>query len=139
MKCLEKDRTRRYATANDLAADVQRFLDGDTVLARPPSNVYLLQKFLHRHQRAVAAAAVIAFTLLTASVFSTWLAIRATRAERKAQGGEARESGLRQRAERERASARLNEYVADINLAEQSRLAGNYGRAVQLLTLRASS
>jgi eukaryotic-like serine/threonine-protein kinase len=133
MKCLEKDRTRRYPTANDLVEDVQRFLDGDTVLARPPSNVYLLQKFFHRHHRAVAAAAAITITLLTGSIVSTWLAVRATRAERAAESAQKMEVGLRRRAERESATARLNEYVADMNLVQQSLAAENYGRAVQLL------
>ena len=133
MKCIEKDRTRRYATAGELTADVQRFLDGDTVLARPPSNVYLLQKFLRRHRRAVAAAAAITFTLLAGITASTWLAVRATNAEHRAELGRNREIRLRQQAEKERATARLNEYVADINLAQQQVSAGNYGRAVQLL------
>jgi WD40 repeat protein len=133
MKCIEKDRTRRYATANDLAADVQRFLDGDTVLARPPSNVYLLRKFLRRHRRPVAAAAAIALTLVAGITASIWQAVRATDAEHHAEAGREREIRLRQQAERDSAAARLNEYVADINLAQQSLAAGNYGRAVQLL------
>jgi len=133
MKCIEKDRTRRYATANDLMADVQRFLDGDTVLARPPSNVYLLQKFLRRHRRAVAAAAAITVTLLGGITVSTWQAVRATRAEKRQSALRQQAESEKQRAEQQTTAAELNEYVADINLAEQSRLAGNYGRAVQLL------
>jgi len=133
MKCLEKDRTRRYATANDLAADVQRFLDGDMVLARPPSNVYLLQKFLRRHRRVVAAAAAIAITLVGGITVSTWQAVRARLAERNSEAAQRLEAGLRRRAEHDRAVARLNEYVADINLVQQSLAAENYGRAVQLL------
>jgi eukaryotic-like serine/threonine-protein kinase len=133
MKCLEKDRTRRYPTANDVVADVQRFLEGETVLARPPSNVYLLQKFLRRHRRAVAAAVIIAVTLLAGITVSTWQAVRATIAERNAGNAQKMESGLRKRAERQSAAARLNEYVADMNLVQQSLAAENYGRAVQLL------
>jgi eukaryotic-like serine/threonine-protein kinase len=133
MKCLEKNRTRRYATAHDLAQDIGRYLLGDTVTARPPSNVYRLQKLLRKHQRAVAAAAVIAVTLLGGISVSTWQAIRATAAERLAQTAQRTEATLRQRAERESRAARANEYVADINLAQQSLSAGNYGRAAQLL------
>lgn len=133
MKSLEKDRARRYATANDLAEDVRRYLEGDTVLARPPSNIYRLQKLLQRHRVIVTAAAMIAATLLAGTTISTWQAIRATRAEHNAESGEQREIVLRRQAERESAVARLNEYVADINLAQQSLAAGNYGRAVQLL------
>ncbi len=126
MKCLEKDRARRYATANDIAEDAQRFLEGDTVLARPPSNVYRLQKLLRRHRVVVTAAALIIVSLLTGITVSTWLAVRAKRAERDAESGQ-------KRAELESAAARLNEYIADINLAQQSVAAGNHGRAVQLL------
>jgi WD40 repeat protein/serine/threonine protein kinase len=133
MKCIEKDRTRRYATAHDLAEDVQRYLDGDTVLARPPSNIYRLRKFLRRHQGVVAAAAAIAITLVGGITASIWQAVRATDAEHLAETGREREIRLRRQAERESAAARLNEYVADINLAQQSLAAGNYGRAVQLL------
>src|SRR6185503_18865920 len=110
MKCLEKDRTRRYATGNDIAEDAQRFLEGDTVLARPPSNIYRLQKLLRRHRVVVTAAALIIVTLLTGTTVSTLLAVRAKRAERDAESGQ-------KRAELESAAARLNEYVADISLA----------------------
>src|ERR1043166_5293768 len=126
MKALEKNRTRRYATANDLAEDVRRFLDGDTVLARPPSNVYRLGKLLRRHRVVVSAAAMTIFALVAGTGISIWQAVRATKAEHSAESGQ-------KRAERESATARLNEYVADINLAQQSIAAGNYGRAVQLL------
>src|ERR1700730_10638050 len=49
MKALEKDRTRRYATANGLALDVQRYLDNEAISARPPSKVYKLQKAVLRN------------------------------------------------------------------------------------------
>jgi len=63
MKCLEKDRARRYETASALAADVHRHLAGESVVAAPPSRLYRFSKSLRRHR---AAAAVIAgFVLLT--------------------------------------------------------------------------
>ena len=133
MKCLEKDRTRRYATANDLATDVQNYLDGEPVIARPPSNVYRLRKLVSRHRRAFAALITITVTLIAGVTISTWQAVRATKAEGSAHAAQAQESNLRRIAEQEKTSARLNEYVADINLAKQSLDAGNYGRAVQLL------
>ncbi len=142
MKCLEKDRTRRYASANDLALDIGRYLRTEPVEARPPSNLYRLGKLVRRHRAAFSAAAAIAGILVASAALSAWLAIRATRAEHQARGAQAAEAVLRQqaeteraRAERERELARLNEYVADINLAQQS-LAGSSGnlpRAVQLL------
>jgi WD40 repeat protein/serine/threonine protein kinase len=133
MKCLEKDRTRRYATANDLAIDIQRYLDGEPVLARPPSNVYRLKKLVRRHRRVFAAVAAITVTLLGGITVSTWQAIRAFKAERN-------ESQLRRfaeqeqkRAEQETTLARGNEYVAHMNLAWHSLKDGNYGRAFRLL------
>jgi hypothetical protein len=135
MKCLEKDRTRRYDTAHDVAMDAQRYLDDEPVLARPPSTVYRLQKILHRHRGPVAAAAAIVFLLLAGTIISTLLAVRATKAEHIAQASQKLEATLRQRAEREEAAARQNEYVADINLAHKavSPDVGNLGRAFQLL------
>jgi WD40 repeat protein/serine/threonine protein kinase len=140
MKCLEKDRTRRYDTANGLAMDVQRYLDNEPVLARPPSNLYRMQKLLRKHRGAVAAAAGIAVTLVLGAGISIWQAVRATRAEQNALASQKQEAGLRreaeterERAQREEASARLNEYIADIGSAQQALKDGNLGRAVQLL------
>jgi WD40 repeat protein/serine/threonine protein kinase len=140
MKALEKDRMRRFQTASELAMDVQRYLDNDPVLARPPTNLYRLQKLLRKHRGAFAAAAGIAVTLIAGAGISIRQAVRATRAEQGALTSQKQETHQRQqaeqereRAEREKASARLNEYVADINLAQQSMKDGNLGRAVQLL------
>ena len=54
MKSLEKDRTRRYETANGFARDIQRYLDGDPVEACPPSATYKLRKFARKHRAALA-------------------------------------------------------------------------------------
>ena len=84
MKALEKDRTRRYESAGDFARDVQRFLDGEPVEACPPSAGYRLRKFASKHRSALAAAAAFAGLLVVAVMLSTWQAIRATRAEKRA-------------------------------------------------------
>src|SRR6266498_2446411 len=55
-KCLEKDRNRRYETANSLATDIQRHLDSEPVVARPPSTVYRFQKLVRRNKLQFAAA-----------------------------------------------------------------------------------
>jgi len=81
MKCLEKDRTRRYDTANGLAMDLKRHLENQPVIARPPSTAYRLQKAWRRHKTAFAAAALMALVLLAATGISAWLAVRARRAE----------------------------------------------------------
>ena len=59
MKCLEKDRTRRYETASGLGQDVRRFLNDDPVEARPPSNLYLFGKFARKHRKTLAVAACV--------------------------------------------------------------------------------
>jgi serine/threonine protein kinase/tetratricopeptide (TPR) repeat protein len=74
MKCLEKDRTRRYETANGLASDIERHIGNDPVLARPPSNMYRFQKLVHRNKLAFAAVAGIIFALLLGMVVSVWQA-----------------------------------------------------------------
>ncbi|HLH56325.1 MAG TPA: serine/threonine-protein kinase [Verrucomicrobiae bacterium] len=68
MKALEKDRARRYETANGLATDVQRHLESEPVTARPPGKLYWMQKLVRRNQLAFAAAAIVAVTILLAVV-----------------------------------------------------------------------
>ncbi|MBX3744045.1 MAG: serine/threonine protein kinase [Verrucomicrobiae bacterium] len=133
MKCLEKDRARRYATVSALVEDLERHLSAEPVVARPPSPWYRLGRFTRRHRGVVTASMAVLVTLLAGVAFSSWQAVRATRAERRAFDGQHEEARLRREAERERALAQLNEYVADINLAQQSIAAGNFGRASQLV------
>ena len=92
MKALEKDRNRRYETANALAMDIRRYLDNEPVLARPPSRWYRLQKLVRRNQSMFVSAAAVTAALLIGTVTSTWLFVR----EREAR---ARETGLRRAAE----------------------------------------
>jgi len=80
MKALEKDRTRRYDTANGLAMDITRHLSCEPVLARPPSRLYEFQKTVRRHSFGFAAAALMAAVLVAATGISAWEAVRATRA-----------------------------------------------------------
>ncbi len=65
MKALEKDRTRRYETANDLALDVKRFLENEPVLARPPSRLYKFQKTVQRNNLLFLGISLIAVLLVT--------------------------------------------------------------------------
>ncbi len=81
MKALEKDRVRRYETANGLALDIQRHLDNEPVLARPPSAAYRLQKSWRRNKSAFTAAILMAAVLVAATIISATQAIRATRAD----------------------------------------------------------
>jgi serine/threonine protein kinase len=84
MKCLEKDRGRRYDTANGLATDIKRHLDNEPVVARPPSKLYEFQKTVRRHKVGFAATAAVIIVLAAGVVTSTWQAVRATRAEKNA-------------------------------------------------------
>ena len=83
MKCLEKDRARRYETANGLAQDVQRHLNHEPVGARPPSGVYRFRKTVRRNKTAFAAASAVLTVLIAGVIVSTSLAIRARHAERR--------------------------------------------------------
>ena len=84
MKCLEKQRDRRYETANGLSRDIQRYLADQPVEARPPSLGYRASKFLRRNKGPVLAAGVVASALVLGTVVATWQAVRATRAEARA-------------------------------------------------------
>jgi serine/threonine protein kinase len=85
MKCLEKDRNRRYETANGLAMDVQRYLHDEPVLACPPSAGYRLRKFARKYRTLLQIAAVLMAILALAAAVSTWQAVRATRERDRAE------------------------------------------------------
>jgi serine/threonine protein kinase len=81
MKCLEKDRTRRYETAGGLADDLGRFLRDEGVLATPPSPGYRLRRFLRRYRLQVAVTGIVV-TALSVGLVSTALALRDARHQR---------------------------------------------------------
>jgi tetratricopeptide (TPR) repeat protein len=80
MKCLQKQRDRRYETANALARDVQRYLADEPVEARPPSAGYRLGKFLRRNKGPVVAGGLVLLALVAGIVGTTWGMVRAVRA-----------------------------------------------------------
>ncbi len=84
MKCLEKDRTRRYETATGLAADIQRHLNNEPVSASPPGNWYRFQKMVRRNKVAFTAATCVARSLLVGMGVSTWLFVKERAAHRTA-------------------------------------------------------
>ncbi len=79
LKALEKDRNRRYASAGELAADLQRYLTNQTILARPASTIYHLRKLAARH-KGVAASVALLFVVLVG--FSAWMSLLYARADR---------------------------------------------------------
>ena len=147
MKCLEKDRTRRYETASGLAADIWRHLEHEPVVARPQSTTYRVQKFVRRNKLMVGAAATVVALLVLGILVSTWQAVRATRAERKKEEALEKESAEREKAlqakareAEQRAAAQKAErlaeqqaYAATINLAYQAWKESNLGRVRRLL------
>jgi tetratricopeptide (TPR) repeat protein len=84
MKALEKDRSRRYQTANGFARDIERYLKDEPVEACPPSAGYRLKKFARRYKKPLTVSAAFVLLLVLGVVASTWQAVRATRAEGKA-------------------------------------------------------
>ncbi len=147
MKCLEKDRTRRYETANGLAVDLKRHLNNETVVARPPSSAYRFQKLVRRNKLAFTAMGAVASALLLGIVVSTWQAIRATHAKQQAVTAQASEKVQRQQAvadekeavaaqeaeAAEELAARERAYASDMNVAQQALAGSNLGRALDLL------
>lgn len=84
MRCLEKDRERRYGTATELADDLRRHLHREPVVARPPDMGYRVRRFVARHRLACASAAAVVLSLALGVVAASWQAVRAARAERQA-------------------------------------------------------
>ncbi|HXJ57762.1 MAG TPA: hypothetical protein VNU68_13975, partial [Verrucomicrobiae bacterium] len=154
MKCLEKDRGRRYETANALAADIQRHLTNEPVVARPPSAVYRFSRLVRRNKLTFAAAGAVTVAMLIGLIISSWQAMRAAKAEQQARRAALTERSLSEqaRADRDRAvraesdarvqaeaakegwaAARGNAYVVEVNVALQALAENNLGRARDLL------
>lgn len=133
MKCLEKDRTRRYETANGLAMDVRRFLQNDPVSARPPSKTYQIRKWVQRHRIGVTASGTVLLALVMGLGITSWALVREHAARRESDILRRSEQQQRSRAEAEELSARRFSYASDMNLAQQALAANNLGRTRELL------
>ena len=120
MMALEKDRNRRYETANGFAMDVQRYLADEAVLACPPSAGYRLRKFARRNKRALATAALLGVVLLAAAGAVVASALWAVEARARV------EADAKDRLER-------NLYFTHIALADRELAAQSWGRAEELL------
>jgi WD40 repeat protein len=127
MKCLEKDRTRRYDTANELAMDISRYQNDEPIVARPPSSLYRFQKLVRRNRLAVVAAAAVTTALVLAVVVSSGQAIRATKAHHLANELLLNEQRLRAEMQTARDEAIEQRAIADRKLyrsfVDQARLA----------------
>ena len=98
MKTLEKDRDRRYQTANALAMDIQRYLDNEPILARPPSRVYRFQKLVRRNKVVFAAGTITIAALIASSCVSTWLLVKERLARQRALIAEQQKGNLEKEA-----------------------------------------
>ena len=99
MMALEKDRRRRYQTANGLAMDVERYLANEPILARPPSRFYRLRKLVRRNRYVFGVVGAVAVALLIGLGTSTWLFFKERESRREAESGRANEIKMRQQAE----------------------------------------
>jgi WD40 repeat protein/serine/threonine protein kinase len=147
MKALEKDRGRRYETANGLAMDIKRHLNNEAVIARPPGNLYRFQKMVRRNKLAFAAASTVAASLVIGSSVSTWMFIQERKAHQQtlvaeqeqsrlraaAQGAQAQEAQMRQLAEVREMATRRRAYASDLIAANLDLEDGNFGLARVLL------
>ncbi len=115
MKCLEKDRTRRYESANGLARDVERYLHDEPVEACPPSTGYRLRKFARKNRQLLATAMAFVLLLVLGTLFSVFQAWRARAAEQQAIEKEAQASR-----ERDEAVAQRQRADRNYNLARQA-------------------
>jgi tetratricopeptide (TPR) repeat protein len=122
MKALEKDRSRRYETANGFAMDVQRYLADEAVLACPPSMGYRFGKFARRNRGALTTAVLVGTTLVLGIVLSTWLAVRARNAEAGAKVNEQAAERAERQASGERDGARRAHQRAERNFKKSRAL-----------------
>lgn len=153
MKCLEKDRSRRYDTATGLVMDLRRHLNDEPIVARPPNVLYRLQKAWRRNKLAISAVvAVMAALVLGASIsaWQMWRAIKAEKAQkelylaeqeasRRAASAQTSAEAAQASAEVERDQARRSLCAASVNLAHRSWLQSNLGKARRLLRQSTSS
>jgi WD40 repeat protein/serine/threonine protein kinase len=120
MKCLEKDRTRRYESASGIARDIERYLADEPVEACPPSVSYRLWKAARKYRSPLLVVVAFLVLLVAGVIASTWQAIRATVAETKAESRKREAERRRDELARLNADLRRTNYVAHMGLAQQA-------------------
>jgi eukaryotic-like serine/threonine-protein kinase len=113
MKALEKDRTRRYDTANGLARDIQRYLADELVEARPPSASYRMNKFVRRHKGQVAAASLVLIVFLAGIAGTTYGLFEAQQQARQAELERTDAIEAREEAEEQKRMAQQSQQLAE--------------------------
>jgi serine/threonine protein kinase/tetratricopeptide (TPR) repeat protein len=123
MKCLDKDRTRRYETVNALTMDVQRHLDDEPILARSTTNVYRFQKMVRRNKLAFAAASAVLAALVLGLGASTWMFGKERDARQRAVAAEREQLFLREQAQAEAQKAKTEAAKSEKMAAYMTNLA----------------
>jgi WD40 repeat protein len=133
MKALEKDRTRRYETADGLALDVQRYLADEPVRACPPSAGDRFRKFARKNRVELTTVTLVMAALVFGTAVSAWQAVRATRAEEDAARGWAGEKIEREQAVAGERSGKQRLFEARLAQARAGRKSGAVGQRVDSL------
>jgi tetratricopeptide (TPR) repeat protein len=132
MKALEKDRSRRYETANGFAADVQRYLADEAVQACPPSVGYRLKKFVRRNKGPVLAASLVLLALVAGVIGTTWGMVEARRRADGELKAKLQADEKRKEAERNLAFARKgNEILGSVFAGLDPKKIAESGRPLQ--------
>ena len=127
MKALEKDRRRRYETANGLAMDLQRHLGNEPVMARPPTRLYRFRKLVRRNRGVFIATGAVAVTLIFGMATSTWLFLREREARHRAVAAEQQQARLRKDAEQRQKIAQAALLVSQERYREADSLVTGIG------------
>ncbi|MEZ6121091.1 MAG: serine/threonine-protein kinase, partial [Pirellulaceae bacterium] len=129
LKAVEKDRTRRYPTAESFMQDVQRHLRGEPVTAVPPNSLYLLKKFARRHRHLLTSFALVAGILLISTVVSTGLVVRLNREVTAKNAAIADALKAKGESEKHRMRTERMHYVSEMNNASMANRMNQLGLA----------
>lgn len=140
MKCLEKDRQRRYESVSALASDLHQYLNQRPIAARPPSRTYQFKKLVARNRLAFATAAVMMLSLIGGFAFSSWQYVQKSAANRQLLAANLEQTRLRTLAEAAQArantlrqQAQSRAYASDMNLVQRVLEQNHLGQAQDLL------
>jgi WD40 repeat protein len=120
LKCLQKAPERRYASAEALAEDLERWLKGEPISARPVGRVERLWRLARRNAAVAALLVLVALTMITGTIVSIAFGAQANRQAREAEAEKQRANGESQKAHDNEHDARWNLYLAHINLAQRA-------------------
>ncbi len=139
LKALEKDRKRRYETANELGLDLQRYLADEPVVACPPSLAYRFRKLVRRHKGPMLAASLVFLALVGGMIGTTWNMMRATDAEEAARREANQKEAALKAAQQNEQEAREQLFQALLNQARAGRYSRQPGQRLDSLAALAKA